>query len=402
MIKNFIWKKRKRKSSLCIPATVTFYFSDALLKFYFQGYSSASWKQSLRVLCTETISVKSLFGHLIYIVKRRGGNTACLASRSDEALGVRVSVSCIAPSLLDIVRSGMPDTDPSTIFVNVTDATGCHVGRCSHPSLFVSQPGLDAMLDWESCRTMPLVGGFSRGSPISPAPSFRRRSILTSITHIGSLDLAVKSPLLPPFPYPYSPALPRFTHHHHSLPTVKILKIKDHVIFVDDSLADPDGSAVVTSEWAGTSDEDDFVERHVASEMVRSYKRTSDRGASSNEFTMEPVNEVLSVRMGYYKSASIFYVPQTTLERKATAPRRRNYATSQHFLSLRDNELAKIILRAVAMFQIAEILASHASHTTDQAQNEETDAAETICTRNDHPLAHLQQPTSNLDVHTIM
>ncbi|KAJ8868734.1 hypothetical protein PR048_030274 [Dryococelus australis] len=26
----------------------------------------------------------------------------------------------------------------------------------------------------ESCRTMPLVGGFSRGSPVSPAPSFRR------------------------------------------------------------------------------------------------------------------------------------------------------------------------------------------------------------------------------------
>ncbi|KAJ8881689.1 hypothetical protein PR048_018175 [Dryococelus australis] len=30
---------------------------------------------------------------------------------------------------------------------------------------------------WESCRTMPLVGGFSRGSPVCPAPSFRRRSV---------------------------------------------------------------------------------------------------------------------------------------------------------------------------------------------------------------------------------
>ncbi|KAJ8872518.1 hypothetical protein PR048_026124 [Dryococelus australis] len=43
---------------------------------------------------------------------------------------------------------------------------------------------------WESCRTMPLVGGFSRGSPVSPAPSFRRRSIFTSITLIGSQNLA--------------------------------------------------------------------------------------------------------------------------------------------------------------------------------------------------------------------
>ncbi|KAJ8867993.1 hypothetical protein PR048_031802 [Dryococelus australis] len=46
---------------------------------------------------------------------------------------------------------------------------------------------------WESCRTMPLVGGFSRGSPVSPAPSFRRCSIFTSITIIGSEDPAVKS-----------------------------------------------------------------------------------------------------------------------------------------------------------------------------------------------------------------
>ncbi|KAJ8866140.1 hypothetical protein PR048_033664, partial [Dryococelus australis] len=46
---------------------------------------------------------------------------------------------------------------------------------------------------WESCRTMPLVGGFSRGSPVSPALSFRRCSILTSITLIGSQDLDVKS-----------------------------------------------------------------------------------------------------------------------------------------------------------------------------------------------------------------
>ncbi|KAJ8868673.1 hypothetical protein PR048_030212 [Dryococelus australis] len=39
---------------------------------------------------------------------------------------------------------------------------------------------------WESCRTMPLVGGFSWGSPVSPTPLFRRRSIFTAITPIGS------------------------------------------------------------------------------------------------------------------------------------------------------------------------------------------------------------------------
>ncbi|KAJ8867883.1 hypothetical protein PR048_031688 [Dryococelus australis] len=46
---------------------------------------------------------------------------------------------------------------------------------------------------WESCRTMPLLGGFSWGSPVSPSLSFRSCSILTSITIVGSQDLAVKS-----------------------------------------------------------------------------------------------------------------------------------------------------------------------------------------------------------------
>ncbi|KAJ8867352.1 hypothetical protein PR048_031153 [Dryococelus australis] len=38
----------------------------------------------------------------------------------------------------------------------------------------------DIRRKWESCRTSPLVGGFSRGSPISPALAFRHCSILTS------------------------------------------------------------------------------------------------------------------------------------------------------------------------------------------------------------------------------
>ncbi|KAJ8895758.1 hypothetical protein PR048_001096 [Dryococelus australis] len=55
---------------------------------------------------------------------------------------------------------------------------------------FQSPAGSPDFRKWESCRTMPLVGGFSRGSPFSPDSSFRRRSIFTSITLIGSQDLA--------------------------------------------------------------------------------------------------------------------------------------------------------------------------------------------------------------------
>ncbi|KAJ8898012.1 hypothetical protein PR048_003372 [Dryococelus australis] len=46
---------------------------------------------------------------------------------------------------------------------------------------------------WGSCWTMPLVCGFSRGYPVSPALSFRRCSILTPINLFGSQDLDVKS-----------------------------------------------------------------------------------------------------------------------------------------------------------------------------------------------------------------
>ncbi|KAJ8876198.1 hypothetical protein PR048_024107 [Dryococelus australis] len=51
-----------------------------------------------------------------------------------------------------------------------------------------SPAGSPDFCTWESCRTMPL--GFSRGSPVSPAPSLRRRSVSTSITFLGSQDLA--------------------------------------------------------------------------------------------------------------------------------------------------------------------------------------------------------------------
>ncbi|KAJ8888327.1 hypothetical protein PR048_007814 [Dryococelus australis] len=43
---------------------------------------------------------------------------------------------------------------------------------------------------WQSCRTIPFVGGFSQGFPVSPTHSFRRRSIFTSTTLIGSQGLA--------------------------------------------------------------------------------------------------------------------------------------------------------------------------------------------------------------------
>ncbi|KAJ8891113.1 hypothetical protein PR048_010624 [Dryococelus australis] len=67
---------------------------------------------------------------------------------------------------------------------------------CSPPtkaSRVQSPAGSPDLRKWESCWTMPLVGGFSRGSPVSPAPSYRRCSIFSSITLIDSQHLAVNS-----------------------------------------------------------------------------------------------------------------------------------------------------------------------------------------------------------------
>ncbi|KAJ8878354.1 hypothetical protein PR048_018931 [Dryococelus australis] len=52
---------------------------------------------------------------------------------------------------------------------------------------------------------MPLVGGFFRGTPVSPALSFRRCFILTSITLIGSQDLNVNIHLTTAPPRPRHP-----------------------------------------------------------------------------------------------------------------------------------------------------------------------------------------------------
>ncbi|KAJ8885522.1 hypothetical protein PR048_011720 [Dryococelus australis] len=55
---------------------------------------------------------------------------------------------------------------------------------CSPPTKANRAQSLDGPLPdfhkWESCRTMPLAGRFSAGSPVSPDLSFRRCTILTS------------------------------------------------------------------------------------------------------------------------------------------------------------------------------------------------------------------------------
>ncbi|KAJ8873933.1 hypothetical protein PR048_024770 [Dryococelus australis] len=155
------------------------------------------------------------------------------AYRSDEALGVRVSVARIAPPLLDLGMRGShggPVVARSSLGKIACQFTALRIKTmrysvhvppsqlpllhfCSSKQALIS-PDAGAPHDtyrdrggvvvrllashlrrtwfdfpapdfrmWQSCRTMPPVGGFSRESPVfpTPSPSFRRCSILASL-----------------------------------------------------------------------------------------------------------------------------------------------------------------------------------------------------------------------------
>ncbi|KAJ8881325.1 hypothetical protein PR048_017806 [Dryococelus australis] len=88
-------------------------FIQALLRTHLASPSSAFKSSILMVLCTETFSVKSLFApECVPRVKCYDGNTARLAHRSDEALGVRVSIARIAPSPIDTERAAAEGETP--------------------------------------------------------------------------------------------------------------------------------------------------------------------------------------------------------------------------------------------------------------------------------------------------
>ncbi|KAJ8870790.1 hypothetical protein PR048_027089 [Dryococelus australis] len=119
--------------------------------------------------------------YLVYTVKRHDGNTARIARRSDEELGVRVSVARIAPSLLDHGHSVIfwKAHSPSFSEAEVAERLDCSpptkAKRAQSPA-----GSLPDFRNWESCRTMALVGGFSLESSGIPALAFQRCSILTS------------------------------------------------------------------------------------------------------------------------------------------------------------------------------------------------------------------------------
>ncbi|KAJ8880343.1 hypothetical protein PR048_016810 [Dryococelus australis] len=101
-----------------------------------------------------------------------------------------------APTVVELVPVYTRLSGNSSKFIGSWRATVAERLARSPPTKAIRAQSPAGSLDFhkkESCWTMPLVGGSSRGSPVSPVPSFRRRSIFTPITLIDSEGLAAKS-----------------------------------------------------------------------------------------------------------------------------------------------------------------------------------------------------------------
>ncbi|KAJ8893683.1 hypothetical protein PR048_006283 [Dryococelus australis] len=269
------------------------------------------------------------------------GNTARLARRSDEALGVRVSVARIAPSLLDLERATHASTLPP-LFIFGVDVLSCNCApsvpgvrrnctyctdlqqavtyvvtlvltsllrdefsaRCSRKrnieniasGLKLSETAAvagtalrDFTKTWNNqVEAVPISTLAShQGEPgsipgrvtgLSPIPSFRRRSIFTSITLIGSQD---RSKSL------HSPALLGACHSDPRLdqrlrlprPTIVIPVSKGFFMFF----------SVVVSPWCSRF----FPSLHSAAAPSQSHTLLADWGRRTCSFTLN-----LNHRMG--------------------------------------------------------------------------------------------------------
>ncbi|KAJ8874444.1 hypothetical protein PR048_025293 [Dryococelus australis] len=123
------------------------------------------------------------------------------------------------PPPLVLFTTCLTTTPPPTYHKRATVAERLARSPPTEANRVQSPAGSPDFRKGESYRTMPLVGGFSRGSPVSPVPSFRRRSIFTSITLIGSLETsmlrAVQITSLRSFSPPPHPTHPFFLTVHH-------------------------------------------------------------------------------------------------------------------------------------------------------------------------------------------
>ncbi|KAJ8865922.1 hypothetical protein PR048_033445 [Dryococelus australis] len=104
--------------------------------------------------------------------------------RSESPISNTVRTPVLLVSVLELTIVLLVHTTPDTTLY----FTAFIIGR-DVPDRFLAAP-LSDFRTWGSCRTMPLVGEFSRQSPVPPDPSYRRRFTLTSLhSHWSRLSI---------------------------------------------------------------------------------------------------------------------------------------------------------------------------------------------------------------------
>ncbi|KAJ8893199.1 hypothetical protein PR048_005785 [Dryococelus australis] len=117
--------------------------------------------------------------HLVQFVRYFGPlfSKECTGNRQETERKCLKKINDLDPSVLQKQENCSRDG-----FGNRATAAERLAGSPPTKANWVQSPGgpLPGFCKWELCLTMPPVGGFSRGSPVSPTLEFRRRTILAS------------------------------------------------------------------------------------------------------------------------------------------------------------------------------------------------------------------------------
>ncbi|KAJ8888943.1 hypothetical protein PR048_008437 [Dryococelus australis] len=159
-------------------------------RLYIHVDSAVLWSGLLSLSGIKLPTSSHEYTKLQYIVYTQSLRCALLQELMQFRLYIHVDSAVLWSGLLSLSGIKLPTSSHEYTklqYIRLARSPPTKANQAQYPA------GSPHFRKWESCRTMPLVGGFSRGSPVFPGPSFRRRYIFTLITLIGSQDLTVKS-----------------------------------------------------------------------------------------------------------------------------------------------------------------------------------------------------------------
>ncbi|KAJ8890978.1 hypothetical protein PR048_010487 [Dryococelus australis] len=136
--------------------TVISHFTEAMLKFYFHDIPPSQTPQSSAYWSLSCVFIG-----------------CCPAPGT---YGIRKVFPCKSAIGSDACKAGLINCDPI--------AKRLHCSPSTKVNRVQSSAGSPDFRMWESCRTVPLIGGFYRGSPVYPAPSFGTHRLSRSRSNI--------------------------------------------------------------------------------------------------------------------------------------------------------------------------------------------------------------------------